>query len=143
MIILLVCFSGLSCYIFTAKSKAEFIDKTVYPIELTKYVKKNLDIKNIRLYNDYNFGSYLLLNDILVFIDSRADLYTKQFSGLENDIFDDYMQIYRKGTYEIYFEQYNITHALIYKKQALYSNLNNSKNYVYNKIKKKGGRISD
>ena len=130
MIILLVCFSGLSYYIFTTKSKAEFIDKTAYPVELTKYVKENLDIDNIRLYNDYNFGSYLLLNDIPVFIDSRADLYTKQFSGLENDIFDDYMQIYRKGTYEIYFEQYDITHALIYKKQALYSNLNNSKNYV-------------
>ena len=71
-----------------------------------------------------------MLKDIKVFIDSTADLYTKQSSALEDEIFDDYMQIYRKGTYEIYFEQYDITHALIYKKQALYSNLTNSKNYI-------------
>lgn len=67
----------------------------------------------MRLFNEYNFGSYLILNDIPVFIDSRADLYTKQFSGFDYDIFDDFY--YLLTNYEKTFQFYNITHVLIYK----------------------------
>ena len=59
-------------------------------------IKEKLDKKNIKLFNEYNYGSYLLYRGIPVFIDSRADLYTKQFSGFDYDIFDDYFYITNK-----------------------------------------------
>lgn len=108
--------------------KKDFIDKKVYPVEATKYILENLDYKNIHLFNEYNFGSYLLLNNIPVFIDSRADLYTREFSGRDYDIFDDYESII--GTYQNKFKFYGITHALIYKKKnAFYDILKSNSNY--------------
>lgn len=35
----------------------------------------------MKIYNEYNYGSYLLFRGIPVFVDSRADLYTPQFNG--------------------------------------------------------------
>ena len=108
--------------------KQDYIDKKLYPVEAVKYIKNNINIDKMRIFNDYDFGSYLLLNDIPVFIDSRADLYTKQFSGFDYDIFDDYEFI--NNDYQEKFEFYNITHVLIYKKDnILYNRLNSDNNY--------------
>ena len=108
--------------------KKEFIDHTKYPVEAVKYIKKNIDISTMRLYNEYNYGSYLILNDIPVFIDSRADLYTKQFSGLDYDILDDAEFII--SNYQNKFEFYKITHALLYKEDnPLYKTLESDKHY--------------
>lgn len=117
--------SGL---LFKYQAKGDLVNKELYPVEAVKYIKKNLNVDEIRLFNDYNFGSYLVFNDIPVFIDSRADLYTKQFSGFNYDIFDDYEYIV--GTYQEKFEFYKITHALIYKKNnPFYPVLNTNSNY--------------
>lgn len=108
--------------------KKDFIDKEKYPVNATKYILENLDYKNIHLFNEYNFGSYLLLNNIPVFIDSRADLYTKQFSGRDYDIFDDYENIL--GNYQTKFKFYDITHVLIYKDpKVFYDILETNTNY--------------
>lgn len=104
---------AFSTFLLNLNLKKEFITKELYPTEAVKYIKENIDIKNMRLFNEYNFGSYLILNDIPVFIDSRADLYTKQFSGFNYDIFDDFY--YLLTNYEKTFQFYNITHVLIYK----------------------------
>ena len=105
-------FSGFMTFYYHAKK--DFINKELYPVDAVKYIKENLDTDGMRMFNDYNFGSYLLLNDIPVFIDSRADLYTRQFSGFEYDIFDDYEMC--GSNYSYTFQFYGITHALIYKK---------------------------
>ena len=69
-----------------------------------------------------------MLNNIPVFIDSRADLYTKQFSGLDYDIFDDFYYII--NNYQEKFEFYKITHVLIYKKDSqFYETLKKDNNY--------------
>lgn len=105
-----------------------FINSELYPTKATKYIKENLDLQTIRLYNDYNFGSYLILEDIPVFIDSRADLYTKQFSGLNYDIFDDYY--YMANHYQQKFAEYQITHALLSKENNEMNNrLQKDNNY--------------
>ena len=110
------------------QTKKEFVDDEFYPVEAVKYIKENINIDEMVIFNDYNFGSYLLFNDIPVFIDSRADLYTKQFSGFDYDIFDDYSSI--PGTYQTKFDFYGITHVLIYKeKNSLYNLLKNDSNY--------------
>lgn len=105
-----------------------FINSELYPTNATKYIKENLDLQTIRLYNDYNFGSYLILEDIPVFIDSRADLYTKQFSGLNYDIFDDYY--YMANHYQQKFAEYQITHALLSKENnEMHNRLQKDNNY--------------
>jgi len=106
----------------------DYIDNEMYPIEATKFIKENINIEEMRIFNEYNFGSYLLLNDIPVFIDSRADLYTKQFSGFEHDMFDDYS--YMPTFYQEKFDFYDITHVLVYKKKnAMYNALKKNANY--------------
>lgn len=61
-----------------------FIDEKSYPVEAATYILDNLDINNIKLYNEYNCGSYLIFRGIPVFIDSRADLYAPEFNpGVE------------------------------------------------------------
>ena len=122
----------ISSLLFNNQLNKEYIDTELYPVEAVKYIKDNINIDEMRIFNEYNFGSYLLLNDIPVFIDSRADLYTKQFSGFEYDIFDDYSYII--NNYQKTFEFYDITHVLIYKESddgynAFYTVLDNDNNY--------------
>ena len=90
------------------------------------------------MFNEYNYGSYLLYRGIPVFIDSRAELYTPQFNGVKNaegkyegrDIFSDYMNISNLSTYyENKFEEYDITHVLIRKNSKLNMFLSRDDNY--------------
>ncbi len=104
--------------IYNNKDK-EYFSNENYPIKASDYIINNLDYKNIRLFNEYNYGSYLLFRDIPVFIDSRADLYTKQFSGLSYDIFDDYMK--HGINYNEIIDFYNITHIILNKENSLYT----------------------
>jgi len=69
------------------------------------------------LYNEYNYGSYILYQGVPVFIDSRADLYTPEFNGdKDKDIFTDALQIANVSKYyEDGFEKYDFTHLLIPK----------------------------
>ena len=72
----------------------------------------------MRIFNQYEDGGYLLFNDIKVFIDSRSDLYTKEFNK-KMDIFDDYIQVERKLEYKKVFEKYKITHVLLTKNSSI------------------------
>ena len=63
----------------------------------------------MKLFNDYNYGSYLLFKGIPVFIDSRADLYSPEFNK-GKDIFSDYLNISGLSNwYEDKFEEYGVT----------------------------------
>ncbi len=107
----------------------EYVNSNSYPVEASEWIKENLDYKNIKLFNDYNYGSYLLLQDIPVFIDSRCDLYTPEFNGTYNketkkyegrDIFSDYMDVSGIRTYyDIKFEDYGVTHIITKKNSKL------------------------
>lgn len=110
----------------------EYILKSDYPIDAVNYIKDNLDTDSIRLYNDYNVGSYLLFRDIPVFIDSRCDLYLKEFNGLNYSIFDDAMNI--AYNYEEKFIFYDITHALVNNDSILNKlfEKDNKFNVIYN-----------
>ena len=108
----------------------EIVSKKSYPVEATEFIKQNLDVKEIKLFNEYNFGSYLLYNDIPVFIDSRADVYDPQFNGWEDDIFSDFINLTNAcNDYEEKFEHYGITHLLIYRNSTLDKVLRLDTNY--------------
>lgn len=102
---------------FQKNSVDDYVPKDEYPVDAVSYIKNNLDVNSMRLYNDYNFGSYLLFQDIPVFIDSRCDLYLREFNGLSYSIFDDAMLM--KTDYEEKFDFYGITHVLVYNNSFL------------------------
>ena len=130
---------AISYYVYVPISNSPYISETSYPVQASEWIKENLDYKNIRLFNDYNYGSYLLYQDIPVFIDSRCDLYTPEFNGEKNengkydgkDIFSDYMNISSIGTYyETKFEEYNITHVITKSNSKLNMLLSRDNNYT-------------
>ncbi len=113
LVISLLCCS-LSIY---NNMSIDYINESIYPVNAVKYIKENLPYKDIRLFNNYDFGSYLMLNDIKVFIDSRCDLYLKEFGN--SDIFEEFVNIKDKYEYEDIFDKYDIQYALLYNKEAL------------------------
>lgn len=109
LIVIVICFGS---YKFIQNREHEFVNEEEYPVNAVSYIKNNLDVSDVRIFNDYNFGSYMLFNDIPVFIDSRSDLYMDEFNDLEYDIFDDFMNIVTN--YEEKFNYYNINYVLEY-----------------------------
>lgn len=112
---------ALSYFMYVPQQNAPYINSSSYPVEAAEWIKENLDYKNIRMFNEYNYGSYLLLEDIPVFIDSRCDLYTPEFNGEKGDdgkyhgqdIFSDFMNISSIATYyDTKFNEYDITHVM-------------------------------
>lgn len=115
-----------SIFVYNINVKETFVNEELYPVQMVEYMKKNLDMDKVKLYNDYDFGSYLIYKDIPVFIDSRSDLYTKSFNH-KTDIFDECMHI--TNHYGRVFNKYDITHILIYKDTDLNQILAASPNY--------------
>lgn len=111
----------LSMCIYKEQYKDKIVDSKAYPVEAAEYIKENLNIDEIRLYNEYNYGSYLLYQGIPVFIDSRADLYTPEFNGdKEKNVFTDFLNVSSLSVhYEKIFDKYNITHLLIPNKAKM------------------------
>ena len=108
----------VSIAIIKPKLNDKFIIESKYPVDAATWMLENLDVQNIKLYNEYNYGSYLLFRGIPVFIDSRADLYAPEFNTKEGeekrDIFSDYINVSTIGTYyETKFEKYEITHVIV------------------------------
>ena len=113
-----------------------YVSTDSYPVEAAEWIKTNLDLTTLKLYNEYNYGSYLLLNDIPVFIDSRCDLYTPEFNaGYKDyeegrDIFSDAINIVNlSANYEEKFEEYGVNHVMLYSDAKLASSLNADSNY--------------
>ena len=142
----------LSLYFIQPKIKASYIDKKTYPVEMSDYIlqyfeENNIDIKNVRLYNEYNYGSYLLYRGIPVFIDSRCDLYAPEYNG-GRDIFMDFMKSSNLDVwFEDIFDKYKINYVILYKNSKMnmiiqdshldgYELLKQDDNFVFYKLNK-------
>ena len=124
--------------LYKDKINTPIVSQASYPVAAADYILENLDLDKIKLYNEYNYGSYLLYRDIPVFIDSRADLYTPEFNGTKGedgkyhgrDIFTDYINVSNLSTYyENKFNEYDITHIIIKKGTKLNMFLSRDDNY--------------
>lgn len=138
----------ISFYFYRGKIKAKIIDESSYPVAACDYIIENLDLSKIKLFNEYNYGSYLLYRGIPVFIDSRADLYAPEFNGTKDengkyngrDIFSDYINTSNISTYyDDKFKQYEIKHVILKKNTKLnmlimrdvkYKEIYSDKNFV-------------
>ena len=120
MIVTICLVLTISVIQYKPKMNDHFIDENSYPVGAATYILENLDINNIKLYNEYNYGSYLIFRGIPVFIDSRADLYAPEFNpGVE--VFNDYINLSNVDidNVEEKLDKYGITHMLMYKKSKL------------------------
>ncbi len=124
--ILITAMISLSLHFYSKTKNLKYVNESTYPVQASEWILNNLDVENIRLYNEYNYGSYLLYRGIPVFIDSRADLYAPEFntpSGKAtdgNDIFMDFINSSNISTYygDI-FNKYDITHVILYKNSKI------------------------
>lgn len=142
----------MSIIFIKPKLDDEYIDESSYPVEMSDFIleyfeESGKDISQMRLYNEYNYGSYLLFRGIPVFIDSRADLYAPEFNeGV--DVFTDFIQSSNISTYfGKIFDKYDITHVILYKNSKMnmiiketklkgYKLLKQDKNFVFYEIEK-------
>ena len=103
-----------------------------YPSGIVNYLKENTEYKNIKLFTDYNNGSFYLFNDIKVFVDSRAEVYMKEYNGGQ-DILSDYIKL---GDYYFYKD-------IIDKYEFDYFALSSRDDLVYYLLKEDGYCIVD
>ena len=110
----------LSLYFLKPRIKSVYVDEKTYPVQMSdfilKYFEENgTDLSDVRIYNEYNYGSYLLYRGIPVFIDSRCDLYAPEYNG-GRDIFMDFIESSNLSVwFEDIFKKYDITHIILYK----------------------------
>ena len=131
VLVVLICY-----YYIKPKMYDEYVDTSSYPVAACDYILNNMDLENVKFYNEYNYGSYMLFRGIPVFIDSRADLYAPEFSGNSNeDIFTDFIDTSSIGTfYEDTFEKYHITHVICYKKSKMNMIITKTKDENYKEL---------
>ena len=107
-------------YFIKPKLKQAYIDPNTYPVEMSDWIleyfeREQIDLSEVRLFNEYNYGSYLLFRGIPVFIDSRCDLYSPEYNpGVT--VFDDFIASSNLNDwFEMRLAKYNFTHMILYK----------------------------
>ncbi len=110
----------LSMFMYNTRYKDDYVSESSYPVQASDWILENLDLNEIKLYNEYNFGSYLLHRGIPVFIDSRCDLYTPEFNEGVN-VFNDFLKISGLSTKDLegMFDKYGFTHFIVNSKAKL------------------------
>lgn len=104
---------------YSEVKNTEFIPKETYPVEAVSYIKEKLEMEELKIFNEYDYGSYLMYNDIKPFIDSRADLYCKEFNQ-DCKVIQDYYDVYSgKINFKELQDKYSFTHFLVPNRENL------------------------
>lgn len=134
-LIMIVVMLWASYHFTEQKENDEYVDESTYPVQACDYILSNIDLGKARFYNEYNYGSYMIYRGIPVFIDSRADLYAPEFSGKEEDIFMDFIEVSSIGQfYEDVFEKYEITHLITYDNSKISMIIDETKDPNYKEL---------
>ena len=104
---------------FSSNYMSDFVNEKAYPVLATEFIKENIDISKMKIYNHFNFGSYLEFNGIKAFLDSRSEVFTKEFNKDCTILEDAYSITEGKKDYREIFEKYGITHAILYKTELI------------------------
>ena len=104
------------------KCEESYVDYEKLPENATNYILNNIDQDNMRIFNHFDFGSFMEYKGIKVFLDSRSEMYTEEFNEGVTILEDWYLTDVGKKSYKELMEKYDITHAILYNDEltALY-----------------------
>jgi hypothetical protein len=106
-----------------------YVDDLTYPVEATDWILNNLEnIEDAKIWTHFNFGSYLELYGIPVFLDSRSLDVSAEFN--DTTVLSDWLNVV-EGTesYSEVFDKYEITHALVYNVELINQYIYDDDNY--------------
>lgn len=130
--IMVILMAGILVFAIASKYASDQIkitDFRAFPDKAVEYLKEHTDYKNLKLYNEYYHGGFLMFNGIKVFIDSRGDLFVKEYNP-ECMVLNDYRQVmYGMTHYKDIFDKYNFDHALVYKGRIVDNMLQHDSNW--------------
>ena len=123
-ILLVTIIISLSANYIIPKLNEPYIDESTYPVQMSDFIlkyfdEKDIDISKVKLFNEYNYGSYLLFKGIPVFIDSRCDLYAPEYNGGKDIFMDSIESMNIDIWFEDIFRKYDITHVILYKNSKM------------------------
>ena len=127
---ILTCFILIySIYNISNEMRKEYVDDLEYPKLATNWILKNVDYKDMRIWNSFDWGSYLELNGIKVFLDSRSGMYTEQ-ENKNCKVLNDWLAVASGDeNYQKAFDKYNITHVLVKNDEIINKYINKDENY--------------
>ena len=118
---------GLSSNMVT-RIREKYVNEKKYPVEAVNFIKENLDYKNFRIYNSFNYGSYLELSGIPAFVDSRSEIFTEEFNNVT--ILKDWLETSRGNVnYNDTFAKYEIDYAIVEDKEIINTYISVDENY--------------
>lgn len=118
-----------SIYNLSCEMSKKYVDDLDYPKSVTNWILDNVDYKNMRIWNGFNFGSYLELNGIKVFLDSRSGMYTEE-ENPKCTVLKDWLSVINgEKNYQEIFDKYNITHVLVTNGELINNYIYKDENY--------------
>ena len=118
---------GLSSNMVT-RIREKYVNEKKYPVEAVNFIKENLDYINLRIYNSFNYGSYLELSGIPAFVDSRSEIFTEEFNNVT--ILKDWLETSRGNVnYNDTFAKYEIDYAIVEDKEIINTYISADENY--------------
>lgn len=94
------------------------LPKDKYPIDATDYIRQNIPA-DAHIFNQYEWGSYLMFNNIKTYIDPRCDLFNKEYNH-GTTVMKDYIDIMDNNKeYQYVITKYNIDYFLLSKTTTL------------------------
>ena len=118
---------GLSSNMVT-RIREKYVNEKKYPVEAVNFIKENLDYINLRIYNSFNYGSYLELSGIPAFVDSRSEIFTEEFNNVT--ILKDWLETSRGNVnYNDTFAKYEIVYAIVEDKEIINTYISADENY--------------
>ena len=118
---------GLSSNMVT-RIREKYVNERKYPVGAVNFIKENLDYKNLKIYNSFNYGSYLELSGIPAFVDSRSEIFTEEFNNVT--ILKDWLETSRGNVnYNDTFAKYEIDYAIVEDKEIINTYISVDGNY--------------
>lgn len=129
LFILILIIVAISINNFDKRIREEYVSESTYPINAVNYIKENIDIPQLKIFNHFNFGSYLEYCDIPAFIDSRSEIFCKEFN--DTQILQDWLDASRANKYyQIILDKYDINYVLLYNTEFINIYIYNNPNYM-------------
>lgn len=109
----------------------EYESSELCPSGVVDYIYENFEkgeISSMRIYNGFNFGSYMEFKGLPVFMDSRAEIYLSNFNN--TTIIEDFLKLTGcQVHYNDIFEKYDINYVLVEAESRIWNYIYEDKNW--------------